>query len=95
MNIAHYSAKFDNVTFKDNRESAIRVRFSYTCTNLYYDTYIILAVLICIQIDCSRFCFKDTYLNKATIFENCCLVAILNSEVIHILFLQDNEWCTQ
>ena len=25
MNVAHYSAKFDNVTFSNNTESAIRV----------------------------------------------------------------------
>lgn len=37
INMAHYSAKFDNVTFKNNRESTIRVRF-----NLHMDicTYI-------------------------------------------------------
>ena len=25
MNLAHYSVKFDNVTFRNNKESAIRV----------------------------------------------------------------------
>ena len=31
INAAHYGAKFDNVTFKNNRESTIRV--SFTCVH--------------------------------------------------------------
>ena len=37
MNVAHYSAKFDNVTFSNNTESAIRVSLYCICDCLSED----------------------------------------------------------